>query len=94
MSEAKIERLNLSFHRENEKEMRALNHIFNRSNATGLSKSEYVIDCVLRCEEGGVATLTRDDIVSIVNEAMKKSGTQKSTRYDSLEPGLDFGGYT
>ncbi|MBR7015341.1 MAG: hypothetical protein IKI12_02710 [Lachnospiraceae bacterium] len=90
----KNERLNLTFHPENDKEMRALQHILKRSNATGLTRSQYVVDCILRCEEGGATTLTRDEIVSIVSEAVKSAGGQKSTGYDSLESGMDFGGYT
>ena len=84
----RVERLNLTFHPENEKEMRAMRHIIKRSSATGVTRSQYVVDCVLRCEEGGVATLTRDDFISIIKEAINSG--QKTTS----DVGLDFGGYT
>ena len=77
-------RVSLVFHEGSEIEANAARLLEDRPRRAGLTKSQYIARCIVAAEEGGLATLSVDQVRALIRESTAPKAKTGFRDYDDL----------
>ena len=77
-------RANIVLHEGNEVEAKAARYLESSPKKLGITKSQYVARCIVAAEEGGLATLSVDQVRALIRESTAPKAKPGYRDYDDL----------